>query len=229
MALSNDRHTNMRQAALLSVPVAANAVIYAGALVAADEDGYAAPGTEASDLTYLGRAEAQVDNTGGEDGDINVQVRCDAAFKWENSAGDPVDQGCLWRICYIEDDQTVSKGNNSGARSAAGIVLDLDDDGVWVAPASAENAAELMAALGASHKVVAAGIHDWAGGAAATDTIDVAGILETDIVLCTLAAQSASETLELAAADEADEQIDLTLSANGADGTTKVSYAVLRA
>lgn len=82
---------------------------------------------------------------------------------------------------------------------------------------------------GATHKVVAAGIHDWAGGAATTDSIAVTGLLATDIVLATLVARGGTETLELAGNDADNDQIDLTLSANGTDGTTKVAYAVLRA
>lgn len=78
-------------------------------------------------------------------------------------------------------------------------------------------------------KAVAAGIHTWAGGAATTDSIAVAGLLATDIVLCTLTARASTETLVLAVNDAANDQIDLTLSANGTNGTTKVNYAVLRA
>jgi len=80
-----------------------------------------------------------------------------------------------------------------------------------------------------SHVVVAAGIHDWAGGAATADTIAVAGLLVTDIVLCTLIARAAAEVLIMAANNAAADTIDLTLSANGTNTTTKVNWAVLRA
>lgn len=78
-------------------------------------------------------------------------------------------------------------------------------------------------------KVVAAGIHDWAGGAATTGSIAVVGLVATDIVLCTLVARASTETLVMAVNDHANDQIDLTLSANGTNTTTKISYAVLRA
>jgi hypothetical protein len=80
-----------------------------------------------------------------------------------------------------------------------------------------------------THKVVAAGIHDWAGGAATTDSISVVGLLATDIVSVTLVARAATETLVLAANDAANDQIDLTLSANGTNTTTKLAYSVMRA
>lgn len=78
------------------------------------------------------------------------------------------------------------------------------------------------------NKVVAAGIHTWAGGADTTDSIPVVGLLDTDVVICTLVARASTETLALAVNDAANDQIDLTLGANGTDGTTKVSYIVLR-
>lgn len=92
--------------------------------------------------------------------------------------------------------------------------------------------AEARAAIGQkdqTHFCVAAGIHDWAGGAATTDSIPVAGLLATDVVVCSLAARASTETLVLAVNDAANDQIDLTLSANGTNTTTKVAYVVMRA
>lgn len=78
-------------------------------------------------------------------------------------------------------------------------------------------------------EVVAAGIHSWGGGAATTDSIPVVGLLATDIIQVTLIARATTETLVLAVNDAANDQIDITLSANGTDVTTKLSYTVLRA
>lgn len=77
-------------------------------------------------------------------------------------------------------------------------------------------------------ETVAAGIHTWAGGAATTDSITVVGLVATDIVIVNLVARAGSEYLVLAANDFANDQIDITLSANGTNGTTKLSYQVLR-
>lgn len=82
--------------------------------------------------------------------------------------------------------------------------------------------------LAGSHEVIAAGIHVWAGGAATADSIAVAGLLETDVVVATLTARASTETLVMAANDAGNDQIDLTLGANGTNGTTKINYAVLR-
>ena len=131
-ALTADRNTPWKRAELIPVPVAANARIFAGALVAANATGFAVPGSTATTLTYLGRAEISVDNTGGSDGAKVVQVRRLRAFKFANLGADPVTQAEIGKVCYIVDDQTVAKTSNAGARSFAGKVVGIDSDGVWV-------------------------------------------------------------------------------------------------
>lgn len=132
MPLSDDRNTPHKDGQLVPVKVAANAVIFAGALVAANASGFAVPGSVATTLTYLGRADEAVNNTGGSNGDITVNVRRGKAFKWKNSGADPVTQASLGKVCYIVDDETVAATNGTNTRSAAGIVIQLDSDGVWV-------------------------------------------------------------------------------------------------
>lgn len=132
-ALAADRNTPMKDGDLIAVPVAANAVIHAGSIVVANANGYAAPGSTATTLTYLGRAEESVNNTGGANAAKTVLVRRKKAFKFANSAGDAVTQASLGKVCYIVDDQTVSATNAGGnTQSAAGIVLGVESDGVWV-------------------------------------------------------------------------------------------------
>lgn len=131
-ALTADRNTPFKDGESIAVPVAANAVIHAGALVVADATGYAAPGSAATTLTYLGRAESAVDNAGGADGAKTVTVRRKKAFKWANLAADAVTQAELGKTCYVADDQTVAKTNGTGTRSAAGKVMQIESDGVWV-------------------------------------------------------------------------------------------------
>lgn len=133
MALAADRNTPRREAKSLSVVVAAAVKIFAGALVAANATGFAVPGATAATLTYLGRAEESVDNTLGADGAVSVTVRRGEAFKFKNASGDPVTQASLGKLCYITDDETVSATNAGGnTQSAAGIVIAVDPDGVWV-------------------------------------------------------------------------------------------------
>lgn len=81
---------------------------------------------------------------------------------------------------------------------------------------------------GVPFDIVTAGIHSWAGGAATTDSIAVTGLAAGDVVVASLAARASTETLVLVANDHANDQIDLTLSANGTNTTTKIHYVVLR-
>lgn len=132
MPLTAERDTHMKDGDLIVVPVAATKKIFAGALVASSATGYATPGAVATTLTYLGRAEETVDNTAGADGAKTVLVRRGKAFKFKNSGADAVTQASLGKVCYIVDDETVAATNGTGTRSAAGIVVGLDADGVWV-------------------------------------------------------------------------------------------------
>ena len=134
MPLTKDRNTPWRGRGIESVPVpvAAGAVIYSGSLVAANASGYAQPGSSSNTLTYLGRANERVENSGGNDGDKTVLVSSNTGFLWANSATDPVTEASLGKLCYIEDDETVSATNGSGAQSACGIVSGFESGGVWV-------------------------------------------------------------------------------------------------
>lgn len=131
-ALTADRNTASQKGTVISVPVAAGKKIFAGSLVVASATGYAEPGATATGLTYLGRADEFVDNTGGADGAVSVLVRRRTSFYWNNSGTDPVVQADFGKTCYVVDDHTVSATNGSNTQSAAGTVVGLDANGVWV-------------------------------------------------------------------------------------------------
>lgn len=130
--LNGDRNTPYKNGRLIAVPVAAATLCYAGGLAVANATGYAEGGSVATTLTYLGRFEEQVDNSSGADGDKQVLVRRGDAFKFGNSGSDPVTQASFGKVCYIVDDETVASTDGTGTRSAAGVVVGIDDDGVWV-------------------------------------------------------------------------------------------------
>jgi len=131
-ALTQDRNTPQRDGSIINIGVAAGKKIYAGALVALDANGYATPGATATGLKGLGRAEAQVDNSGGSNGAVTVDVR-KGIFRYNNSSGaDQITTADIGNDCYIVDDQTVAKTDGTGTRSVAGKVFDVDSDGVWV-------------------------------------------------------------------------------------------------
>lgn len=129
-ALTRDRNTPLKNAEVIAVLAAAGAVIHAGAIVVANASGFAAPGSTALDLTYIGRAEEAVDNTGGADGAANVLVRRSNAFKWGNDGS--IAQAHLMKTAYIVDDQTLAATDGAGTRSAAGTIVGIDADGIWI-------------------------------------------------------------------------------------------------
>lgn len=132
-ALAADRTTPKRMANRLSLPVATNAVIYAGALVCINSSGFATPGATATTLKVAGVAQQQVNNTGGANGAVRIEVDRSGAHLFANSsAGDLIALTDLGAACYIVDDQTVAKTNGSSSRSLAGTVVDVDASGVWV-------------------------------------------------------------------------------------------------
>lgn len=132
MALAKDRSTPRRDGVQFEFPVKAGVKVYGGAIVVLGSDGYAKPGVTGTGLVVLGIAEAPVDNTDGQDGDVTVAVRR-GMFRFENSsAGDAIALTEIGQACYLVDDQTVAKTSGTGTRSVAGVVADVTADGVWV-------------------------------------------------------------------------------------------------
>lgn len=134
---------------LRKVPIAANGIVFHGAMVA-KTSGYAGAATTGADKvlglanlsvwddqTATGQASIagrttgnKVDNTGGADGARHIVVEV-GVFKMGNKAGDLVDETMIGDLCYVENDQTVRA--TAAGSIAAGTVYGLDDDGgVWV-------------------------------------------------------------------------------------------------
>lgn len=128
-ALTADRNTPRRDSKQFSYPVAASTTIYAGSLVALDASGNAVPGTVSTTLVAAGRAEQTVDNSAGSAADLSVEVR-QGTFRWEN--GESITKAHIGDPAYIIDDQTVGRTDDTSTRSVAGVIVDVDPDGVWV-------------------------------------------------------------------------------------------------
>ena len=129
----DDRQTPRRDLGLIRVGVKANVIVLAGHIAVVDAIGYAEHGKTATDLTYLGVFDETIDNTAGADGDVTVLVRTHAAFLLDNSNSDPVDQSSVGMKCYIHDSTTVCKTSAVGTKSQGGVVLEITNEGVWVA------------------------------------------------------------------------------------------------
>lgn len=133
-ALAADRATPRRAGTNKSLPVAANAVIFQGAIVAVSTTapGYATKGATSTTLRGVGVARNRADNTGGADGAKSVEVETGTWAFANSAAADLITRADIGAACYMVDDQTVAKTNGGGTRSVAGIVSDVDAYGVWV-------------------------------------------------------------------------------------------------
>lgn len=222
-ALTEDYIAAERQGDIFVLPMAASTKIYKGGLVALDANSDANDAADATGLTMVfGRAEETVDNSSGSAGDKTILVKR-GVFAYNNGSA-ALAEDDLGAVCYIEDDNTV--GTDPGSFGVvAGIFLGLDPDTskAWVDT----RANSARGAVGPP-QIVAYGVHTWAGGAATTDSISVSGLEPDDVVAAFVSAQDGSEEVSTAVNDAANNQIDLTLDANGADGTTLVNYIVLR-
>lgn len=111
----------------LSWPQGTN-TIYQGSLVVLNASGFAEPGTTATGKIAVGRAKKTQTNSGSA-GAVSIEVE-EGIFKWANAGGDPIVAATRGSLAYITDDQTVNV--TATGKSAAGKVIQLDSDGVWV-------------------------------------------------------------------------------------------------
>jgi len=116
---------------VLVLPVAAGQTIRQGAIVVV-HSGYAkeAPAGGSSAIA-AGRAEHDVDNTGGANGDKTVEVRR-GVFRLEADPADAPGQTELLKDVYLSGPNTVAKTSASNSRPKAGKLLRLEGGYAWV-------------------------------------------------------------------------------------------------
>ncbi len=146
---------------LRSYPILAATTIWQGSIVVVDSDGYAKPGVTATGLKCVGVANTSVVNSGAS-GAANITVD-EGIYQVGN--GDGITIANVGDLCYISDDQTVTKGNTN--QSICGVISAVDSAGVWVAmgldaaPLPADLSA--LAATGSASGAKLVGIYDSAG------------------------------------------------------------------
>lgn len=135
MALQRDRKTARQNGHRLSAPVAAATRVFAGSIVAIDAAGNAVPAGTPSAQRVVGVALTHVDNRDGEDGDRTVLVaRGVYAFNVADGMPD-FDGSSIGSPAYAVDDESVTAGFGEGAplnTLVAGVIVDIDDEGVWI-------------------------------------------------------------------------------------------------
>lgn len=128
--MANDRNTPRRDGLGLRLPVAAAVRLYAGRMVGVNADGNAVPAGNAAAIAIVGIAQEQIDNRDGTAGAQSVNVRR-GTFQLKPAAAGITLAAYGKRVKAI-DDESVSLVGEDAAAIVAGIVRDVDADGVWV-------------------------------------------------------------------------------------------------
>lgn len=149
--LTQDRNTPRREGLLLEPRIEANVKIFAGSIVARNSNGRAVPAADTAGLVVIGRAESLVDNTGGAAEALPVPVSR-GLFAYEHAGLTRADIG---KPVFVADDQTVAL--TSANSVPAGVLLDVDEHGAWVALGQHERAAAAQTDTAAADAAVAAG------------------------------------------------------------------------
>jgi hypothetical protein len=127
------RDTIKRQGNQAAFPMAAAALIYGGTIVCLNASGLAVRGSVSTTLKAVGVAETTFDNSAGAASALSAQVERDGWFRFNNSsAGDQIVLADAGADCFIVDDNTVAKTNGGSTRSVAGVIRDVDTQGVWI-------------------------------------------------------------------------------------------------
>jgi len=128
-ALSANRDTPQRDGYLVSLTAASNH-IYAGSIVCEGGSATAVVGADASGYVVVGRAEEEIDNTGANySATATINVRR-GTFRWAN--GGSFTDANIGDFAYVSDDQTVTTAASATYDVIAGVIVDVDSDGVWV-------------------------------------------------------------------------------------------------
>lgn len=130
-ALIQDRNTPKLLGDTRTGQVAAATRIHAGAYLMRNAAGFLVEGQVAAGLIGVGRAQGAVDNSAGTAGALEVRYS-PGIFRYENFAADVITQAAIGSLAYAVDDQTVARTHAVNTRSPAGVVEDVDAQGVWV-------------------------------------------------------------------------------------------------
>ena len=126
--LSADRNTLRRDAKQYSFPVAASTKLYKGGAVCLDASGNAIAPTATTGQRTVGIALEDCDNSSGLAAALSIKVQA-GCYRFDNygSGLTKADIGSL--VSWHNDVSVVAY---SGSLSVAGIMRDIDSDGVWV-------------------------------------------------------------------------------------------------
>lgn len=105
MALTTNYDAERKDGILVQYKVAARTVIYKGAMVCLNADGYAVPAEDKAGLKFVGFAYDRGENPQGNDGDEFLRVWKDGSFRVEMVSPQLSDLGAT---AFVVDDNTVA-------------------------------------------------------------------------------------------------------------------------
>ena len=174
-ALSADKKTEYREGVDISIPVDDGDIIYAGALVCVNAAGYAVAGADTAGLIFMGVARESVDNSGGQDGDVNVLVRRRGLFKMELATA--ISIANVGDNVFIADDASVDVVGNVSHAIFCGIIAEfIDTTHAWIDIEPAIRQADVathIADVSGAHAASAVSILD-AGTFTSADEVEAA-------------------------------------------------------
>lgn len=133
-ALTQAVNTPRRAGQGLGIVVTSNQVVYGGAIACIDTaTGKIVPATDSTGLMVVGMIEATCDNGGINTANYLATRRASVArgvFHWSN--GGSFTAANVGSMCYVQDDQTVTTAAAATYDIPAGIIMEVDDTGVWV-------------------------------------------------------------------------------------------------
>ena len=132
-ALTAGKPIKTRAGDQIGVGLLANAKVYAGGIAVLTSTGVARAAITGTGLKCIGYFEGNYDNTGGADKDVIANIKKDVLLCVNSTSTDALTAADINSVCYLVDDQTVAKTNGTSTRSAAGRVVDVTTEGVWVA------------------------------------------------------------------------------------------------
>lgn len=177
-------------------------IVYAGTMVCVDSSGLVEHATDAASKKVIGRAEVTQDNTGSSySATRTIKVRR-GCFRWVN--GDTFTDANIGDLAYVEDNQTVQTAASASSDIIAGVIIDVDSDGVWVdthdigsqgAGSLTTLATSGAATLGSSLSVATTA--KITGAATLQSTANIAGAVVMSNALSVAGAVTASSTMSV--------------------------------
>jgi hypothetical protein len=127
--LAAARDTPTRPGVLTALVQGSN-TIYRGAMVAVDANGLAVAASDTAAIAVIGRAERTQDNTGtAYSATRTLNVRR-GVFCWDNDGS--FTAAHIGQFAYVADDSGVTTAVAASNDIVAGLIVDVDSDGVWI-------------------------------------------------------------------------------------------------